>query len=310
MGTIIFLGILAVFALGGLAFTLTNKGHWKDYRGKELASKRAVFGGITALFTFIFLLVFVLSSVSYPGQRTVGIVTEFGKPVATIQPGFNWTSPWAEVTEFPTSNQTLDLDATDNTDEHKANPVVVKFNGGGEGDVNVNITWQVQNDDKALDLWRNWKDFELVKSNVVNPRGQSAVAEVFGALKPEDATNGQRIPEFNKSIQEKLNTALASSGITVENVAIKRINVSQAIQDRINKQVEDQADLNRSRIKQDTAKVDAETNRIAQQNLTTEVMRNKCLDVSNNWNVAKNGPLPANWNCNEVPGLPLTKSVG
>jgi regulator of protease activity HflC (stomatin/prohibitin superfamily) len=293
MGTIVTLGILGLIALIFIALAITNKGRFYD----SDVSKRAAFGGIGAGFTVITLIVFVLCSMTNTSARTVGIVTEFGKATGTVSPGLNWVAPWADVTEFPTSNQTLDLDATDNTDEHKANPVVIKFLGGGEGDVNVNITWQVQNDDKAVQLWNNWKDFELVKANVVNPRGQSAVAEVFGALKPEEATDGAKIPQFNKGVQDKLNAMLASSGITVESVAIKRINVSPAIQDRINKQVEALADQQTATTKQGTAKIEAETNNISKQQLDPNVLAKMCYDVTNNWNVAKNGPLPANWSC-------------
>lgn len=296
MGTIITLAILGLIAIAGIALALVSKGNFEDSYGDGI-SKKAVFGGVGGVALVAFLLVFAFSSFTNTSARTVGIVTEFGKATGTVSPGFNTVAPWAEVTEFPTSNQTLDLDATDNTEEHKANPVVIKFLGGGEGDVNVNITWQVQNDDKAVQLWNNWKDFELVKSNVVNPRGQSAVAEVFGALKPEEATDGAKIPQYNKAVQDKLNAMLASSGITVENVSIKRINVSAAIQERINKQVEALADQQTATTKQGTAKIEAETNNISKQQLDPNVLAKMCYDVTNNWNVAKNGPLPANWSC-------------
>jgi regulator of protease activity HflC (stomatin/prohibitin superfamily) len=296
MGAIIFLGIFALVLVIGIATAMVGRGDTR-IGGILAAVVAAILFGIT----------FVANSVTNVEARTVGIVTEFGKATGTVSPGFNWVAPWASVTDFPTSNQVLDLDTTDE-DPGSGHNVAVKFKGGGEGWVNVNITWQVQTDDKAVQLWNNWKDFELVKKNVVNPRGQGIVAEVFGRYAPEDATDGQRLPDFNKEVMDSLNKTLASSGIVVENVAIKKVDTSGPIQERINNQVKALADQNTSRIKQDTAKIDAETNKIAQQQLTPEVLANKCLDIVNAWDFAKNGPLPAAGICGG--SIPLVKAVG
>jgi len=300
MGTIISLAVLAILTFGALYNLFRTKGH---YDGD--IPKKGVWGAITGIFAFAFLLTFVLCSTINTNARTIDIITEFGKATGTTQPGLNWVDPWAEKTEFPTSNQVLDLDATNDGPN-----VAVKFKGGGSGFVNVNITWQVQNDDQAVKLWQNWKEFDSVKNNVVNPRGQAAVVEAFGNYTPEEAIDGNKLEQFNADVKANLERELNSNGIIVENVAIKRIDLSPEIQDRINAQVKAQADVAKAQIEQQRAQIDNATNQLRQQSLTPEALIRQCLDVANAWDVQKNGPLPASWNCFTGTTLPLTKSVG
>lgn len=312
MGVIIWLSIFAVLAIVSLIMAIKNpKIEFEANAGRyERTTKtletRKWFLIPTFFFGGVFAIIWVSNAYVNVPARTVDIQTSFGKAVGTLSPGLNLIAPWSEATEFPTTNQTLDLDATDNTDASKAAPVGVKFAGGGAGAINVNMNYQVQTDNAAVKLWENWKDFELVKQKVVNQKAQQTVAEVFGKYTPEEAVKGENIPKLADAIKESLNSKLAVDGIRVEDVNIKKIDLDGPIQDRINKQVEDQADNNRAVIKQQTAKTDAETNRIAQQNLTDPVLKNKCLDITNNWNVAKNGPMPANWQCGGAGSLPLT----
>jgi regulator of protease activity HflC (stomatin/prohibitin superfamily) len=313
MGTIIWLSILLVLTLASAFMAITARpmtitvdtGRYADRHTKEINPRRWWLIP-TVVFGLTFAVSWLLNSYVNVPARTVDIQQSFGKAVGTLTPGLNWITPWSEVTEFPTLNQPLDLDATDNTDSSKASPVGVKFLGGGAGAVNVNMNWQIKTDNDAIKLWENWKSFDLVRDKVVNQKAQSTVAEVFGKYTPEDAVKGENIPKLATAIKESLNTKLVVDGIMIEDVNLKKIDLDGPIQDRINKQVEDQADNNRAVIKQQTAKTDAETNRIAQQNLTDPVLKNKCLDITNNWSVAKNGPMPANWQCGVAGGLPLT----
>lgn len=317
MGTIIWLSILGVLTLASLFMAITAKpvtvsvenpkgGYDQPRRIDKTYQTRKYWLIPTFLFGGIFGLIWLLNSYVNVPARTVAIQLSFGKAVDTLSPGLNWIRPWSDTVEFPTTNQTLDLDATDNTDASKAAPVGVKFLGGGAGAVNLNMNYQVQSDAAAVKLWENWKEFDLVKEKVVNQKAQSTVAEIVGRYTPEDAVKGENIPKLNAAIKESLNAKLVPDGIIVETVNLKKVDLDGPIQDRINKQVEDQADQNRAVIKQQTARTDAETNRIAQEHLSPEIAQNKCLDITNNWNAGKNGPLPANWSCTGGAALPLT----
>lgn len=291
MGTIITLGIFGVITLILIVLAFFAKGKVVDTN----VSTRLAFIGAAIVPGVIFGLIWLFSSYTNVPARTVGIVTEFGKATGTVGSGLNWVAPWAEITQFPTTNQALDLDATDGN--NVGAPVGIKFDGGGAGSANVNMNWQIKTDNDAVNLWNNWKDFDLVTTKVVNQKAQTVVAEVVGSYSPEDAVKGSNIPVISQQIKDKLNADLASDGILVENVNLKKVDVDPAIQDRVNKQVEAQANLTRAKTLQDQAKVDAETNRIAQQQLTPDILANKCLDIVNNWDVAKNGALPAGWSC-------------
>lgn len=298
MGVIIILGILALITVIGVLVAV--------FASRD---SDAMFGGVlTAIIAgVIFGIVWVSCSFSTTPARNVGIEIEFGKATDTLTPGLNWVAPWASVENFPTTSQVLDLDATDNTDASKANPVQVKFKGGGSGAVNMNMNYHIAKDDDAIQLWNQWKDFDAVKNNVVNQKAQSIVYQIMGKYAPEDAVDGTKIADLNEEIRTALNAALLKDGIVVENVLVKKVDVDPAIQDRINKQVSALADQNRAKIDRDTANIIADKNRILNQSTTGQSLADKCLDVVNNWVVAKNGPLPAGFSCVGASSIPLTQ---
>lgn len=293
MGVIIFLAVIGlVFIIAMLAgFVMQN------------SEDKAVGFGIAAAAFVFFWIVWIFSSVFNVEARTVGIITEFGKAVDTAGPGINWASPWSQVTHFSTGNQTLDFDGTDGN----GGPVGFKLAGektkdnvevgGGEAAVHVNVTWQVENDDKAIKLWENWKEFDRVKETLVDKNSKSVIAGVMGRYNSGEANKGENLAKFSEEIKIELNKRFANEGIRIETVAVMKVDFSQAVQDRINKQYQDQEDVNRSVIQGERAKQEAANNKIRLENLTPEVLTLKCLELTNAWNDDNNGQLPPGWNC-------------
>lgn len=236
---------------------------------------------------------FFSTSFAYVEARTVGITTAFGKPTGAISNGLTFTAPWVEVHRFPTDKQSLDLDATDGSEGN----VAVKFAGGGSGNVNLNVTWRVLDDDKAVKLFENWKTFDRVKNDLVGRNTPEIVNIVFGSFSPEDAVKGENIGKISDQVKSRLNDRFAADGITVDTVSIKRVDPSPQIQSRIDRQVQAQADVETARIEQERAKIDNETNKLREQSLTDKALINKCLDIVNTWDTAKNGQLPATFTC-------------
>lgn len=254
----------------------------------------------------VFAIVFLANSMNNVSARTVGIVTEFGKATASVDAGFHFEPPWAQITEFPTSNQVTDLDATDGSPD----VVQAKFDGGGTGFVNTNVTWQVETNEKAVALWNNWKDFDKVSSMVVKPRVQSVVAKVVGEFGPKESVKSENYVKIESQIKTELQRLLAEYGIKVENVNVKRIDLDATAQDRMNKQVIADANVGIAKSEQERAKIDNETANLKAQSaaLTPGALIAECLKVTNAWDVQKNGPLPANWSCTGS-GLALTVPV-
>lgn len=300
MGYTIFLGILGLIALAIIAGSrmAPKTAGYDDFPVRKLLL------GVGIGFSVLFAGLLIGGSMENVNARTVGIVTEFGKATGTLSPGLNWVAPWAEVTEFSTGNQSLDLDATDGNGGN----VAVKFAGGGAGAANVNINWQVQDDNKATKLWENWKEFDIVADKVVNKQAQSVVYQVVGHYSPEDAVKSDNVAKINKEIKDQLNSVLAASGIRVENVAVMRIDLSPELQDRVNKQNQAVTDQQTAKTQQETAKIEADTNAIKQKQLTPFTLMDKCLDIVLKWNVQNNGQMPAAGVCgslgNQVLALP------
>lgn len=299
MGTIIFLGILGLLALVLIVSAAMARGTWRMDRSD--VSKRKVLAIPAVIVLVIFGIVLISTSVTNVSARTVGIVTEFGKATDTVSPGFNWVAPWSDVTEFPTSKQPIDLDETDGNGSN----VSVKFAGGGSGAANVNINWIVRNDDEAIKLWQQWKEFDAVADKLVNKQARSVVYQVISKYTPEDAVKGDNVVKIQQEIKDGLSQVLNSNGIDVTDVALMRIDLSPELQDRVNKQNQAVTDQQTAKTQQDTAKIEADTNAIKQRQLTPLTLMDKCLDIINKWSVQNNGQMPAAGVCGSLSGQVL-----
>lgn len=304
MGYTIFLGILGLIALAVLVSGFMNKSTYRGEYGSEYSIRKILLGVGTGL-VVLFVGFLLGGSMQNVTARTVGIETEFGKATDTLTPGLNWVAPWAEVTEFPTSKQPLDLDETDNNGN--GHNVSVKFAGGGEGAANVNINWRVQNDDKAIKLWEQWKEFDAVTDKLVNKQARAVVYQVISKYNPEDAVKGENVVKIQQEIKDQLNAVLIPNGIEVVDSALMRIDLSQELQSRVTKQNNALTDQQTAKTEQETAKIEAGTNEIKQKQLTPLTLMDKCLDAVIKWNVQNNGPMPAAGVCgglNSVLALP------
>jgi len=293
MGAIIFLAVVAIVFLIAVGSGLAMRS----------SSDKAVAFGIAGTVFVLFWIVWIFSSVFSVEARSVGIIVEFGKSVGRAGPGIHMASPWSDVTHFSTGNQPLDFDGTDGS----GSPIAFKLSGekdasgidtsGGEAFANVNITWQVADDDKAINLWNNWKEFDRVKDALVSKNSQSEVAGYMGQYTADQANKGANLSKFSAELKDVLNKRFANDGIRIESVAVMKVDLSGPVQDRMNKKIQDQEDSNRAKLKQATAIIEADTNKIKQSQLTDLVNAANCLEITNNWNDDKNGPLPAGWNC-------------
>lgn len=283
MIAIVFLVLFGLIILGGIATTLAGSGDAKA-------------GGIVAIVigALLFGLAWITSSVFYVEAREVGIVAEFGKATSTANTGLNWDTPWSEVTKFSTANQPLDFDG-----DEKISFKLTNKDGSSDGEawVNLNLSWQVMDDDKAIKLWEDRKEFERVKNEVVLINARSGIVGTMGAYTPEEVNNSSNIGKFNEAVTKRLNEILNPKGIKIEDVAVTKIDLSDKIKDRLEKKNADKVEQERAVIQQQTAITEAETNRIKQGNLNELVIANNCLEITNSWDVNKNGPLPAGWTC-------------
>lgn len=292
MFAIIVLIILGLVILGGLAAAF-------------LGQDETRVGGISTVVVGVLLfgLTWVVSSAYYVEAREVAIVHEFGKSTGTATTGLRWDTPWSEVSKFSTANQPLDFDGEN--ERIKFNLAGSDNTSEGEAWVNLNASWQITGDETAKSLWADRKEFERVRNEVALPNIKSAIIGAMGRYNGQKANDSANVPEFNKVLFEDVNKSVNHLGIKVEGIAVTRVDLSDAVKAKLEQKNSDKIQNDRAVIQQQTARTEAETNRIKKQELSELVVQNNCLELTNNWNVAKNGPLPAGWNC--MVGVPFTK---
>ncbi len=249
----------------------------------------------TVVGVLLFGLTWVVSSAFYVDAREVAIIHEFGKDTGTATTGPGWDTPWSDVSKFSTANQPLDFDGEN--ERIKFNLAGSDNTSEGEAWVNLNASWQITGDQTARLLWADRKEFERVRNEVALPNIKSAIIGVMGRYNAQKANDSANVPEFNKVLFEDINKAVNHLGIKVEGIAVTRVDLSDAVKGKLEQKNSDKIQNDRAVIQQQTAKTEAETNRIKKQELSELVVQNNCLELTNNWNVAKNGPLPAGWNC-------------
>lgn len=240
---------------------------------------------------FILVIFTLAMSFTKVDARAVGIQTAFGKFSDTLGPGAQLVAPWSDVEEFTTRLQTADLEGEQG--------VQVTFAGGGSGVVNAQFAWAI-NPDKgdagAKALWEKYKDFDTV-SRFVDRAGRDAVLNVANDYTPNDARTKQA--EIAEAVKKELGNELAKYGVVLDRVSILSMPLDERTQASLDKVVAAQNDVERAKADNARAKVDAETAKLRENSgsLSEQALKRYCLEVANNWDVQKNGPLPGTFNC-------------
>lgn len=229
-------------------------------------------------------------SITTVGARSVGIQTSFGKYRDTLSNGLQLTAPWSSVEEFSTQVQYLDLDG--------AEAVAVTFKGGGGGNVNATPRWRIDAA-KAENLWMKYKTFENVRDKLVNSTAKDSVRVVLSQYTPNEARAGENLRKIAEQVQTDLGESLADDGVIIDSISVKGISLDQRSQESLDKIVTANNDIERAKAERERAKIDGETAQIrkAEGSLTPEALARYCLEVVNNWNVNRNGALPAGFTC-------------
>ncbi len=273
--------ILGLIILGSLAAVLLTR------RGREPVS-----AGVPVGFAVVLGIVTVCFSATTVDARAVGIQTSFGRYVSTLDNGFHMTAPWSSVEEFTTRLQTADLDGKEG--------VLVTFLGGGSGTVNATFRWRItdkQGDGGARALWANYRDFDTVQTSLVLRAGRDAVLNTANDYTPNDARTKQDI--LGAQVRDRLAAELGKYGVTVDSVSVLSMPLDNRTQASLDKIVAAQNDVERAKADNQRAKIDAETVQLRELAgaLSPAANTRYCLDVVNAWDVDKNGPLPATFNC-------------
>src|ERR1044072_1096775 len=292
-------GLLGLFLLGGVVFS-TERGGF----AAGLVGLTVVFGVLT-----------LIMSMTTVDARSVAIQQAFGRYQNTLGPGLQLIAPWSSTEEFTTRIQDTDLSdknggkdsvyvafsAPKNVDaDGKVIQGKTDTAGGGNGTINAIVRWYIspdQDNKGAKALWEKFKTFEDVQSRLVLSESQQAVADVANDYTAGVASVNQTL--IGDAVKANLAQRLRNYGIVVYSVAIKGVDLDNATKASLQRIVDN---INKTQAAKEEAKRAAIDNQIAEDRaksgtLSEQNMQRYCLDVVNNWDVAKNGPLPATFDC-------------
>lgn len=263
---------------------------------------------VSGLFLLVVTAIFSATTVS---PRAVGIETSFGKYVTTLDNGFHWTAPWANVEEFSTMNQPLHVKeqevsfaGTKVTDP--VTKVTTVSGSGGSGDFTGTVMWSIDPSGKgAENLWQKYRSYDNVKDNLVDKAFRESGRVAIGKYNPVEAKDGSNLRSINDAVLADLRANLAPRGIVVDSVTVTDIRLGESAQRSLDRIVEANANTERAKAEQERATIDAATQGIRQNSgsLRPEALQRYCLEVTNSWDQGKNGPLPAGWNCSGAQSL-------
>lgn len=267
-------GLLGLFLLGGVVFSTERGGFLAGFVGLGV-----VFGVLT-----------LIMSITTVDARSVAIQQSFGRYQDTLDPGIQLIAPWSSTEEFTTRLQPADLD----TDQK----VPVTFKGGGSGWIGANFQWQISDEKQgAKNLWQDYKEFKTVRDDLVMKQARDVIINVANDYEPNVARENQ--DKIGQAIKTELNNRLSRFGVDIQVVSVVEVPLSDKAQQALDKVLESQSNIKRAEEERTRAKIDAETAQIRERTgaLSAQANQRFCLDVVNNWDVAKNGALPATFDC-------------
>jgi regulator of protease activity HflC (stomatin/prohibitin superfamily) len=245
-------------------------------------------------------IIFIASAATTVSANTVGVVTSFGRYMGTIQPGFHMLWPWQDVEEFGTRIQPLEM-----------HDVPIRFEGNSGGDANMLVEWRIKSssDEDVKRLWMDYRTFDAIQNRLVHSHAANALNVVLAGYTPAEGVSGAKLQEITDKVLADLNDKLANTGVVVDRVTIRGINPDAVSQDRINRQVQAKADLDRLSTTEQIAQKEADIARTRATTQTPGTLQQSCLDLTENWDASKHGPLPPTWNCgmggNAVQTMPV-----
>ncbi|MFC7976545.1 prohibitin family protein [Streptomyces cinereoruber] len=226
------------------------------------------------------LLAGITSVVHVVGAYEVGVPVTFGKVGSPMTPGVNVISPFTTVTSF--STRPVDLNLSDQ------DVVEVRSSQGGVMEAEVTVKWAVA-PSKAVELYRLAGSEAAIQQRLVFPDSREIVRNVFARHTSEEGYSSAR-EKINAEIAALVKERLAPRGIDVTTVNLRNVKPSKALQDQIDRKIQQQQATERAleaartaKAESDRRRIEAEgiarANKILNDSLTDKVLMNQCIDA-------------------------------
>lgn len=211
--------------------------------------------------------------------NSVGIVVAYGQQVGTVDSGFHLLAPWDSVDTFSTQVQTTQRLAGAEGDTPGADCVQVNLKGGANACADISIRYQINPSD-AVDLWKNYGDFDTVRNKLLRSATDNAAKIVYGQYAPQDAISGEAIPEITTKLESELHRQLTHSGLTLDAVAPGQLHLDPQVQQRINDILNAQTAT--AVAQQNLAKnlAQAQANQALSNSLTNQIIAQECIEAA------------------------------
>lgn len=231
--------------------------------------------------------------------RTVGVFVNFGKTAGVASSGISFKAPWIRVEKFDGSIQ--------NDTYNAENSIPVRLGNSSIARADISVRWQMKLE-SAEELFLDYKDFNGIRSNLVDRELRAALNEVMAEYNPLSAENigsedsGSKLSELSEKTAEKLRDKVGTK-IEIHSVTIPLIQFDEQTQQRVD---ELQSEIARTRVaeqREKTAKAEARANRELEQGISEQVLISKCLDI-----VEQNGQSPLGCFPGSTSGLMMNMS--
>ncbi|MET8506004.1 prohibitin family protein [Streptomyces sp. SBR177] len=253
------------------AVVLYIVGRVNDTRGLKLGAVGAL---LAAVFSLIVSMTYVISAYE------VGVPVAFGKVGTPMTSGMHLKSPFTNVTTF--STRPVDLNLSDK------DVVEVRSSQGGVMYAEVTVKWAVH-PSKAVELYKLAGSEDAIQQRLVYPDSREIVRNVFARYTSEQGYASDR-EKINAEIAGLIKERLAPRGIDVTTVNLRNVKPSQALQDQIDRKIQQQQATERALEASRTAKAEADrrrieaegiarANKILNDSLTDKVLMNQCIDA-------------------------------
>lgn len=286
-----------IFGVVGVLAFVVSRGAYRD--GDEDA---AIGVGIGVVLSFMAVVCMTWSCLTIVSTRNVGIVTSFGKPVATRSNGLAVKWPWEKVPELSGTIQTDNqIGGWDGAKCTGGTPVRLANNS--TACVDNTIRWRIQ-PSAGDELFRDYSADANIRDSLVTRELNAALNREFADYNPlsADGSTGPDLGTLSAKVTKDLQDQLHSQ-IDVQNVIISIVHFDPQTQDKINAY---QAQIANTRIaeeSQKTAAAQAQANQIlaGSVNNSMNVLISRCLDLIN-----AGKQVPAGFSCFPGNDLPVT----
>jgi prohibitin 1 len=264
MFSLIFAVFLGIVALGGL-FLLIKPIPVEDDAGGESNLPSRIVGGI-ALAISVVILAFM--SVASVGATQVGVPITLGKPGASLSPGPHLVLPWTSVKTLDVKTQGINMD----------DDASVRTITSDRIQVPIDVTLFISvNKEKAPELLLTVGEDYVEK--VVLPVARGEIYDQGAKFSSENIQNQREA--YEKAIKDNLKPTLATRGINLEKVELRKIQIPDEILNNAQAKISAEERQKRAKIDAETAQIEAAGKAKSNEILSNSITKNPSIICNN-----------------------------